>query len=113
MARSRGRSRTGSRCATDGGSCFRSGHYQTELDHLGIERSPAFHYEPETNGCVEKFIHTLKEQVLWIERFDTLEALRARIREFARDYNEHWLLERHDYRSPRDARERLLAAENR
>lgn len=96
----------------DGGSCFRSGHYQAELDHLGIDRSPAFHYEPETNGCVEKFIQTLKEQVLWIERFDTLEALRARIREFAHDYNREWLLERHGYRSPREARELLLAAGN-
>lgn len=94
----------------DGGSCFRSGHYQAELDHLGIERSPAFHYEPETNGCVEKFIQTLKEQVLWIERFETLEDLRARVREFARTYNERWLLERHGYRSPREARQRLLVA---
>ena len=40
-------------------------------------------YEPETNGVVEKFIQTLKEQVLWIERFDTLEQLRARVRQFA------------------------------
>jgi transposase InsO family protein len=96
----------------DGGSCFRSGHYQAELDHLGIDRSPAFHYEPETNGCVEKFIQTLKEQLLWIERFDTLEQLRARIREFARDYNQHWLLERHGYRSPREARELLQATDN-
>jgi len=39
-----------------GGSCFRSAHYQAEIDHLGIERSPAYHYEPETNGCVEKVI---------------------------------------------------------
>jgi putative transposase len=38
----------------DGGSCFRSDHYQAEIDHLGIARSPAFHYEPETNGCAEK-----------------------------------------------------------
>jgi putative transposase len=63
----------------DGGSCFRSAHYQAELDHLAIERSLAFHYEPETNGVVEKFIQTLKEQVLWIERFDTLAEFRARI----------------------------------
>jgi putative transposase len=83
----------------DGGPCFRSDHYQAEIDHLGIARSPAFHYEPGTNGCVEKFIQTLKEQVLWIERFDTLDELRARIRRFARDYNEHWLLERHGYRT--------------
>jgi putative transposase len=94
----------------DGGSCFRSGHYQAEIDHLAIERSPAFHYEPETNGVVEKFIQTLKEQVLWIERFDTLEQLRARIRQFAHDYNEHWLLERHGYRTPRQARDALRQA---
>jgi transposase InsO family protein len=87
----------------DGGSCFRSGHYQAEIDHLGIDRSPAFVYEPETNGVVEKFLQTLKEQVLWIERFDTLEQLRTRVRQFTRDYNQHWLLERHGYRSPRQA----------
>ena len=88
--------------------CFRSAHYQAEIDHLGIDRSPAFHYEPETNGVVEKFIQTLKEQVLWIERFDTLEQLRARVRRFAADYNEHWLLERHGYRTPRQARDALV-----
>lgn len=87
----------------DGGPCFRSEHYQLEIDHLGIARSPAFHYEPETNGCAEKFIQTLKEQVLWIERFETFEELRSRVREFARDYNEHWLLERHGYRTPSEA----------
>jgi transposase InsO family protein len=94
----------------DGGSCFRSHHYQAEIDHLGIERSPAYHYEPETNGCVEKFIQTLKEQVLWIERFETLEQLRWAVRAFARTYNREWLIERHDYRSPLEAREQLLAA---
>ena len=94
----------------DGGPCFRAGHYQTEIDFLGIARSPAYHYEPETNGCVEKFIQTLKEQVLWIERFDTLDELRARIRAFARDFNEHWLLERHGSHTPRQAREALRQA---
>jgi putative transposase len=92
----------------DGGPCFRSEHYQAEIDHLGIARSPAFHYEPETNGCAEKSIQTLKEQVLWIERFDTLEDLRTAVRRFGRNYNEHWLLERHSYRTPIEAREHLI-----
>ena len=92
----------------DGGPCFRAAHYQAEIDFLGIARSPAYHYEPETNGCVEKFIQTLKEQVLWIERFDTLGELRARVRAFARTYNEHWLIERHDYRTPAEARELMI-----
>jgi len=94
----------------DGGPCFRSHHYQAEIDFLGIARSPAYHYEPETNGCVEKFIQTLKEQVLWIERFNTLDELRARIRAFAADFNEHWLLERHGYRTPAQARDTLRQA---
>lgn len=92
----------------DGGSCFRSEHYQTEIDHLGISRSPAFHYEPETNGCAEKAVQTLKEQVLWIERFDTLDELRTAVRAFGRRYNAQWLIERHDYRTPIEAHEHLL-----
>jgi hypothetical protein len=55
---------------------------------------------PRPTACVEKFIQTLKEQVLWIERFETLDELRTRIRRFARDFNEHRLLERHGYRTP-------------
>ena len=92
----------------DGGSYFRSAQ-QAEIDHLGIDRC-AFAYEPEPNGVVEKFIQTLKEQVLWIEHFDTLDELRARVRQFAADYNEHWLLERHGYRTPRQARQTLHQA---
>jgi putative transposase len=55
---------------------------------------PAFHYEPETNGCAEKAIQVLKEQVLWIERFDTLDELRTAVRAFGRTYNQQWLSER-------------------
>jgi putative transposase len=51
---------------------------------------------PETNGCAEKFIQTLKEQVLWIERFATFEELRAAVRRFAANHNCEWVLERHD-----------------
>ena len=42
------------------------------------------------------------------ERFDTHEALRTRVREFARTYNQSWLLERHGYRTPIEARRHLV-----
>jgi putative transposase len=48
--------------------------------------------------------------VLWIERFDTLQQLRSPIRHFARDHNEHRLLERHGHRTPRHARDALRHA---
>jgi len=91
----------------DGGSGFRSAHSQAEITHFGINRSPALHYKPETNGVAETFIHTLKKQVLLIERFNTLKQLRARIRQFAHHYNQHRPLKRHDYRTPRQARDAL------
>jgi hypothetical protein len=66
---------------------------------------------PETNGVIEKFLQTLEQQVPWIERFDTLEQLRARVRAFAALLNKHWLLERHGDRLPRQPRAALTAAE--
>lgn len=49
----------------------------------------------------------LKEQLLWIERFETLDELRTAARVFGRTYNQHWLIERHQYRTPAEAREHL------
>ena len=40
------------------------------------QSSPAFVREPEGNGCVERFIRTLKENLLWVRRFATIEDLR-------------------------------------
>jgi hypothetical protein len=47
--------------------------------------------------------------VLWIERYDTFEQLRAAVRTFTVTYNHQWLLERHSYRTPIEAREHLLS----
>jgi hypothetical protein len=38
--------------------------FQEELRFLGISSSPAFVREPEGNGCAERFIRTLKENLL-------------------------------------------------
>ena len=56
--------------------------------------SPAFVREPEGNGCAERFIRTLKENLRWVRTFETVEELRLALLEFKRMYNEHWILER-------------------
>ena len=38
--------------------------FQKEIAFLGIESSPAFVRAPEGNGCAERFIRTLKENLL-------------------------------------------------
>ena len=55
---------------------------------------------PEGNGCAERFIRTLKEQLLWIETFATVEELRLALVAFKQRYNDQWLVERHGYRTP-------------
>ena len=52
------------------------------------------------NGCAERFIRTLKENLLWVRTFATVEELRLALLEFRDLYNEHWLIERHGHRSP-------------
>jgi putative transposase len=53
----------------DHGSQYMSDHFQKEIAFLGIESSPAFVRAPEGNGCAERFIRTLKENLLWIRTF--------------------------------------------
>jgi hypothetical protein len=51
-----------------------------------------------------RFIRTLKENLLWVRHFATSEELRQALQEFRRSYNQHWLIERHGYRSPAQVR---------
>ena len=48
----------------DHGSMFVAEVYQDEVRFLGITSSPSFVREPQGNGCAERFIRTLKEQLL-------------------------------------------------
>jgi len=88
----------------DHGSQYMSGHFQKELAFLGIESSPAFVRAPEGNGCAERFIRTLKENLLWVQTFETIEELRQALLAFRKTYNATWLIERHGFVSPADYR---------
>ena len=93
----------------DHGSQYLSDHFQDEIRFLGIASSPAFVGEPEGNGCAERFIRTLKEQLLWVQTFATVEELRLAVLAFKERYNREWLIERHHYATPRQTRQKLLA----
>lgn len=93
----------------DHGSQYMSDDFQKEIRFLGLESSPAFVRQPEGNGCIERFFRTLKEQLLWVQHFDTIEELRQALLAFKETYNQNWLIERLGFKSPRQAREDLLA----
>ena len=60
--------------------------------------------EPEGNGCAERFIRTLKENLLWVRPFDTVEELRLALLAFKQTYNQSWIIERHGYKTPAQVR---------
>lgn len=93
----------------DHGSQYMSDAFQSELAFLGAESSPAFVRAPEGNGCAERFIRTLKENLLWVQTFDTVEELCRALLAFRDAYNSTWLTERHGFRSPAAVRAEQLS----
>ena len=92
----------------DHGSQYMSDAFQQELAFLGVVSSPAFVRAPEGNGCAERFIRTLKENLLWVRTFDTVEDLRQALLDFREIYNTSWLIERHGFQTPAAVRQNQL-----
>jgi Integrase core domain len=97
--------------ATQGTALLANAHpEQDELFFLGIESSPAFIRAPEGIGCAERLIRTLKEQLLWLRPFKNVEELRIALLEWAARYNSSWLIERHGFLTPEQARKNFEEA---
>ena len=75
------------------------------LKFMGFKNSPAFVHEPQTNGVIERFFRTLKEECLWLENIQNVDHARQIVGGWLELYNSQWLLERHGYRTPREVRE--------
>lgn len=95
----------------DCGSAYLSDYFQNEADFLGLTPSPALVREPEGNGVVERFFRTLKEQLLWLNCYRTIEELRDAVVEFVEKYNACWMVAKHDYLSPNKVREKFILTE--
>ena len=55
-----------------------------------------------------RFIRTLKENLLWVSSFATIEDLRQVLLAFRQTYNTTWLIERHGFIAPADFRKKQL-----
>jgi len=93
----------------DHGSQFISDAYQKELKFLGIRSTPSFVAEPQCNGVSERFIRTLKDQLLWLRSFETVAALNEALSAFKAHYNSTWLVAKHRYLTPSEVRAQLTS----
>ncbi len=88
----------------DWGPQYIANAWINEVKWLGITISPSYVGEPQCNGVAERFMRTLKEQCLYLHRFENLEEAKAIIGEFIHRYNHAWLIERLGHRTPVQAR---------
>jgi putative transposase len=98
----------GTKLRHDHSSQFISHAFQDELKTLGIASGPSIVRQPEGNGCVERFIRTLKEQLLWLNRYRTVEERNDALSDFTHRLNNHWTIGRIGYRTPAAHRRLLL-----
>ena len=95
---------TGISIRHDWGPQYTAGDFRKELDFLGLGNSPAFVHEPETNGVIERFFRTLKEECLWVHDFESVDQARKIVGEWIETYNAEWLIERNGYCAPNTVR---------
>jgi putative transposase len=87
----------------DNGSQYLSDHFQNQIKFWGMAPSFAFVSQPETNGVVERFNKTLKEQIIYGRTYRNIDELRVAVADFMERYNQHWLVEKLGFRSPKQA----------
>lgn len=92
----------------DHGSQYLSDHFQNQLRYWGLAPSFAFVEQPQTNGVVERFNKTLKQQVVYGRYFTSISELKTTISAFIDNYNQHWRFEKMGFKSPREARTEWL-----
>ncbi len=93
----------------DHGSQFIAEDFQQEIAFLGSKDSASYVREPQGNGIAERFVRIIKENLLWVRSFRTVEELRLALLAFKETYNRQWRIGRHGYRSPAQVRERQKA----
>ncbi len=89
----------------DHGTQYLADHFLNQLRFWGIKPSFAFVEQPQTNGVAERFIRTLKEQVIHGRVYRTIEEVRQAVAAFVQRYNDEWRVEKLGFLTPREARE--------
>ncbi|MBC7367239.1 MAG: DDE-type integrase/transposase/recombinase [Undibacterium sp.] len=88
----------------DHGSQYLADYFQGQSHFHAFKPRFAFGGEPETNGVVERFNRTLKEQIIHGRTYRNRAELAAAVTAFVATYNREWRLEKLRYQTPLEAR---------
>lgn len=89
----------------DWGPQYVATDFKDELKFFGLKNSPALIRQPQTNGVIERFFRTLKEECIWLEDFSDINQASEVIGDWMELYNTQWIIARNNYQTPREVRE--------
>lgn len=91
----------------DNGLVFGSRLYRRTVSDYGLQQEYITPYTPEENGLCERFIRTLKEQCVWLHRFNNLEEARSTIAAWIEHYNHQRPHQALNYQTPKQRHDSL------
>jgi len=77
------------RVLSDNGGCYRSGHWHTTCDELGITVKKTRPYRPQTNGKIERFHRTMADGWAYARHYYSEAERRAALAGWLHEYNHH------------------------
>lgn len=93
----------GLKLVSDNGSQPTSPSFMKDMATLGIEQIFSSYENPKGNADTERMMRTIKEEVIWLNEFETLEEAIAKIGNWIEiDYNKLYVHSELGYRSPEE-----------
>ena len=90
----------GIKLVSDHGSQPTSRSFMKFCSELGIKQIFASYNNPKGNAETERMIRTIKEEVIWVHEFESLEEAKEKIKEFIEFYNREYPHSAIGYKSP-------------
>ena len=93
----------GLKLVSDNGSQPTSTSFMRDMKVLGIEQIFTSYDNPKGNAETERMMRTIKEEVIWLNEFSSLEEARQKIGRWIEvDYNQLYVHSELGYRSPEE-----------
>ena len=94
---------------SDNGSQPTSLKFMTEVAELGIRQTFTSYSNPKGNADTERLICTIKEELMWLREWATVEEVARAMESFAPDFNEHYLHSALGYQTPNEFEKQWFA----
>ena len=88
--------------------CQPTESYRKNCKQLGIEQIFTSYNNPKGNAETERFMRTMKEELLWLKEWKSLKELEEGLNEWIKSYNEEYLHSSNGYRPPNDVENEYL-----